>query len=244
MAIALNRFQKNPFLNNPLIVALDLNDEKKVYQLAEELSEVAGGLKIGPRLIVRYGLPMIKKLAEFCPVFVDHKFFDIPSTMESSVEAVFEAGASLATVHASSGRTALAKMAKLEERLNQERPFKILAVTVLTSWKSAEESSAYLQQPIGETVLSLAKDVKEAGLNGLVCSGEELEMLAEKDFFLVVPGIRRKIDTAADQQRTMTPQEAIASGASAIVVGRPIIEAADPRGAAMDFAVAMLGGKF
>jgi orotidine-5'-phosphate decarboxylase len=245
MAIALNKFQKNPFLFNPLVVALDVDNEFQALKLAEELTDVAGGFKLGPRLLLRYGPGLISKIAQFAPVFVDHKFFDIPSTMEASIRSVFSAGASLATIHALAGKSALHRMAQVEAELNQIRPFKILAVTILTSWKSFEiESDIFPRSDIKSGVSILGNEVKSSGLTGLVCSGEELDLFDNQDMFLVTPGIRRKKDPIQDQNRRMTPSEAIRSGASAIVVGRPIITAADPRAEALDFSMAMLGSRY
>ena len=245
MALAPNKFQKNPYLFNPLIVALDVDTEIQALKLAEELTDVAGGFKLGPRLLLRYGPSLISQVAQFAPVFVDHKFFDIPSTMEASIRSVFAAGASLATIHAMAGKTALQRMAQVEAELNQIRPFKILAVTVLTSWKSFEsESDIFPKAEIKSGVSILGQETKSSGLTGLVCSGEELDLFEDQGLFLVVPGIRRKKDALQDQNRFMTPGEAMRSGASAIVVGRPVIAAADPRAEALDFSMAMLGSKY
>lgn len=245
MTIALNKFQKNPYLFNPLIVALDVDNEVQALKIAEELTDVAGGFKLGPRLLLRYGPGLISQVAQFAPVFVDHKFFDIPSTMEASIRSVFAAGASLATIHAMAGKTALQRMAQVEAELNQIRPFKILAVTVLTSWKSfEEESQLFPKTEVKSGVSILGGEAKAAGLTGLVCSGEELDLFEDQGMFLVTPGVRRKKDATQDQSRLITPGQAIRNGASAIVVGRPIIAAADPRNEALDFSMAMLGSRY
>jgi hypothetical protein len=122
--------QSSEPMRNPIIAALDVDSRDQALKLADDLADVVGGFKVGPRLCLRYGQDLVKEVAARAPVFVDNKHFDIPSTMEAAVRASFEAGASLVTVHALSGREALTKMATLEKELSQKRPFKILAVTI------------------------------------------------------------------------------------------------------------------
>lgn len=221
-------------IQNPLIIALDVDSKEKALQLATDLSPYAGAFKLGPRLIHRYGEEFVKKIASYAPVFVDCKFFDIPSTMESSVQAAFDAGASLVTIHALSGNEAMKKISILEQKLNQLRPFKILCVTILTSWDQQSLPPVMKEEKISQHVVSLAKLASESGLSGLVCSAEELDLLKGKGHFIVVPGIR--IDSLGDdQKRVMTPELAMKNGASALVVGRPIIAAANPKLAAEEF---------
>lgn len=226
--------------SNPLIVGLDVDSLKQARELVSELSDVVGAFKIGPRLIHRFGEGFVREVSAQAPVFVDCKFFDIPSTMLSAVRASFEAGASLVTVHALAGLEALKQLAELEKELSQERPFKILAVTILTSFSQETLPSILKPQSIGEHVRELAVMVKESGLTGLVCSGEELPLLKDLDLYLVTPGVRFAIEQAQDQKRVVGPADAISFGASAIVVARPIIEAAKPRQVAIDYSVALL----
>ncbi|HPI41296.1 MAG TPA: orotidine 5'-phosphate decarboxylase, partial [Pseudobdellovibrionaceae bacterium] len=119
-----------PF-QNPLIVALDVDTDQEALGLVEELYDLVGGFKVGPRLNLRYGSELIQKISKRAPVFVDNKHFDIPTTMEAAVRASFESGASLVTIHALSGLESLKKMADLEIELSQIRPFRILGVTTL-----------------------------------------------------------------------------------------------------------------
>jgi orotidine-5'-phosphate decarboxylase len=224
-------------LKTPLMVALDVDDEARCLALADQLSDVAGAFKIGPRLLLRYGSSLISKLATRAPVFVDCKFFDIPSTMEASVRACFDSGASFATVHALAGPTALARLAGLEAELNRTRSFKILCVSILTSWDENEFSNNFKTQDVNTHVQDLASQVKASGLTGLVCSPHEIELLKTKNLFLVTPGIRLESVPNDDQKRVMTPELALKAGASAFVVGRPILEAEDPLQTAMDFVV-------
>ena len=223
---------------NPLIVALDVDTREKALSLANTLADVVGGFKLGPRLCLRYGMEFVKEMAKKGPIFLDNKHFDIPSTMEAAVRASFEAGASLVTVHALSGREALERMAAVEKELNRQRPFRILAVTILTSWDEKSVPGNLKSQPISQHVIELATLVKDSGLRGVVCSPHELDLLQNRDLYLVTPGIRSSMNSFGDQKRTLSPREALEKGASALVVGRPILEAADPRAAAQEIAMA------
>ena len=230
-------------MKSPLIVALDVDDRLRALSLAQELMDVAGAFKLGPRLINKYGESIVREVGQFGPVFVDCKFFDIPSTMLSAVKASFESGASLVTVHALSGIEALTALAKLEKELNEIRPFQILAVTILTSFTDATLPSVLKSQAIPEHVKELASLVKKSGLTGLVCSAEELSDLQGQGFYIVTPGIRFTLDEKGDQKRVLGPDQAMALGASALVVGRPIIEAKNPRETALDYSVAIMRRK-
>ncbi len=225
-------------LNNPIIVALDVDTEKEAFLLADQLSDVVGGIKLGPRLCVRYGHDLIRRMADRAPVFVDNKYFDIPSTTIAAVEASFEAGASLVTVHALNGPETLRELATLEKKLEQIRPFKILCVTVLTSFQQEHFSKSFKDESLEWHVKSLSQEVHQAGLSGIVCSAQDLKVINPKDFFVVTPGIRMDLQAKGDQKRTMGPKEAIKAGAKALVVGRPILEAINPREMATDFVMA------
>jgi len=234
---------ENP-LKSPLIVALDVDDDHRALQLADELHDLVGAFKLGPRLVQRYGSSLSLALAQRAPLFIDCKFFDIPSTMEAAIRASFAVGATLATVHALAGREALATVARVEKELNQERPFKVLAVTILTSWDQNSLPKNFQPLSIADHVKDLGQMAVGEGLTGLVCSPEELSIFSEQGLFLVTPGIR--FDSATnkdDQKRTVGPREALRRGASALVVGRPIVQAPNPRVAAMDCSVAMWGVK-
>ena len=207
---------------------------------------------------MRYGEEIVKSCASLAPVFIDLKFLDIPSTMETSVRASFASGASLVTVHAWSGSEALKRLAKLEKELNTQRPFKILVVTILTSFnehtgavasQSAAEAEATVpltsqtssmvsssmaptmkNLPLSEQVITLADFASDCGLKSFVCSAQESALIRQKhkDSFIVTPAIRFADENPSDQKRIQDPQQAMQNGASAIVVGRPIIQAPDP----------------
>jgi orotidine-5'-phosphate decarboxylase len=173
-------------------------------------------------------------MAALGPVFVDNKYLDIPSTMEGAIRATFDSGATLATVHCWAGGEALSQLAKLEAECNRKRPFKILAVTILTSFSSETLPSGLVEQPIDKHVEGLATLALRSGITGLVCSPQEVARLRSlsKEAFLVTPGVRLPTDDKGDQKRVETPAEAMRLGASALVIGRPIIEAKDPVAAA------------
>jgi orotidine-5'-phosphate decarboxylase len=222
-----SKYLKN---GRPLMLALDLDDRNQAVKLVADLADYMGAVKVGPRLLMRYGAELVADLARHLPVFVDNKYLDIPNTMEAAVRATFEAGATFTTVHAWAGPEALQRLAKLEIELNKVRPFKILVVTILTSFNEKTLPPGMSKESIASHVTALADLTLQSGLSGLVCSPHEVSALRQlsKGAFLVVPGIRLPTDAAGDQKRIETPDVAIRQGASALVVGRPIYEAVDP----------------
>lgn len=221
------------FLKNPLILALDVDTKGDALKIMDHVGDLLGGVKLGPRLIYRYGAELVREMSGIAPVFVDNKYFDIPSTMLAAVRTSFEAGATLVTVHALAGTEALRALSLLEAELNRIRPFKILAVTVLTSWEQRSLPASLHSWSIENHVRSLTQEVYNSGLTGLVCSGHELQYLNYPGLFKVTPGIRlsteQRREIGEDQKRIMTPKQAIRAGASALVIGRPILQAHQPR---------------
>lgn len=144
------------------------------------------------------------------------------------MKASFDAGASLVTIHGLSGTEAMKKLALLENELQQQRPFKILVVTILTSWDRQSLPANLHNWEIETHVQSLVKSARDSGLTGIVCSAHELEYLELKDLFVVTPGLQFQ-STNEDQKRTMTPAQALKRGAKGLVVGRSILKAQDPR---------------
>ncbi len=217
-------------LINPIFVALDVDDLKSACSLAEQLAGKVGGFKVGPRLLIRFGPQVIEKIAKFGPVFVDNKYYDIPSTMVSAIQATFDAGATFATIHAQCGSEALKALADLEKKLSETRAFKILAVTVLTSYSAQTVPPNWKPLQFIEHVEALADATMRAGLSGIVCSPQEASAIRQRhpQSFLVTPGIRLTADKPDDQTRVMTPKAAVAAGASALVIGRPILSSANP----------------
>lgn len=216
------------------MLALDVDTREQAQKILDQVGREVGAIKIGPRLGFQYGADFIKQCAEIAPVFVDNKYFDIPSTMVSAVKTSFHAGATFVTVHALSGKEALIELAKLEKDLNQIRPFKVLAVTILTSWDQQSMPKSLNSWPVSDHVVSLADLVQEAGLSGLVCSAHELELIKDHKLYKVTPGIRLTETDAHDQKRVMNPQQALLAGASALVIGRPIIQALNPKQVVQD----------
>ena len=219
-------------LKNPIIVALDVDQAQKALDLARSLKDCVGAFKIGPRLLLRSGGGLIKDLANLAPVFVDQKFYDIPSTMQGAVQACFDQGARFVTVHASSGLTALKCLSLLEKQLQQKRSFHILSVSILTSFSDQNLIPNMKSLSLLDHVKILVDLTVESGLSSVVCSPLEVRTIkkAYPHLNIITPGIRlQKTDGADDQHRTMTPLEAIENGASALVIGRPIIHSEDPR---------------
>ncbi len=217
-------------LKKPYFVALDLDNPDKILDIAQQVHKSVGGFKLGPRLLLRYGQDFALKISALAPLFIDHKFYDIPNTMLSSVKASFDLGATFSTVHAAAGKEALSQLSILEKELNKIRPFKLLAVTVLTSFSKANSPSHWQDLATEEIILKLADIAVNSGISGLVCSPYEAQFLRKKypDLYIVTPGIRLSGGGHQDQKRVMTPDRAISMGASALVIGRPIVQSEDP----------------
>lgn len=221
-------------LEPKLFIALDIDEPGRAIELAKELAMPGVGFKLGPRLVNQTGAELITSVSRIGPVFVDNKFFDIPSTMLSAVRTVAEAGASYVTIHALSGPSAMKELKVLEAEIQKQRSFRILAVTVLTSFNTENLPTPLRNTAVEELVEQLAQDAFAAGLSGVVASAHESQMIKRMnaEAFIVTPGIRLEGGATHDQSRTVTPDTAWKSGASAIVVGRSILEAEDKRATA------------
>lgn len=204
-----------------IIVALDVSGLDKAESLVKELAPYVGCFKVGLQLLTSVGAP---KVVEFLhnlggKVFLDGKFDDIPNTVGEAAVAASGLGVAMFNVHASAGIEAM--MAAVQNKGSSQ----VLAVTVLTS---LEENNAYLifGAPSKAKVLQLARDAKIAGVDGIICSPQELELLGKQKelagLLKVTPGVRPEWAAAGDQKRIMTPGDAIAAGATALVIGRPI----------------------
>jgi orotidine-5'-phosphate decarboxylase len=224
-----------------LIVALDVDSGTRALELATQLRGLAGGFKVGSRLFTSEGPDLVRRLvASGAPVFLDLKFHDIPNTVAHAVEAAVSTGVWMLDVHASGGvammQAAARVAAETAAREGRQRPI-VIGVTVLTSMDAPTLASIGVQRPLLDQVVTLATMAREAGLDGVVASPRETAAIRAAcglDFSIVTPGIRGASAGTSkdDQSRTLGPAEAIRAGASYIVVGRPIIAAADPRGAA------------
>lgn len=223
----------NPLPRDRLIVALDLPDADAARDLVTRIGDAAGFYKVGMELCMAPGFfELINWLrARGKQVFVDLKFFDIPQTVARAVARLSTHGVQLCTVHGNQGLMQAAAGAK-------SGGLKVLAVTALTSLDRGDLDDLGFDCDVAELVLSRARRALQAGCDGVVSSGLEVERLraeAPRELIVVTPGIRpvdNNVDTG-DQKRVMTPARAIAAGATYLVVGRPIRDAADPRAAAL-----------
>ena len=213
-----------------LILALDVSAVSAARAMVERLGDSVGIYKIGYQLAYAGGLPFAEELARAGKrVFLDLKLHDIGNTVSKGVESVAKMGASFLTVHAYPQTMKAAVEAKAGSKL------KILAVTVLTSYDDADLAAAGYELGVGELAAARAEQARDIGVDGIVCSGEEaadLRPIVGAGLALVTPGIRPAGSASGDQKRIMTPTAAIAAGADYLVVGRPILEAADPKAAA------------
>jgi len=213
-----------------LIVALDVPSVTAAEAMIARLGDSVTFYKIGYQLGYAGGFPLVRKLADAGKkVFLDLKLHDIGNTVAKGVESVAGLGATFLTVHAYPQTMKAAVEARAGSNL------KILAVTVLTSYDDADLQAAGYRLGVSDLVKARAEQAKAIGIDGLVCSAEEaanLRTIAGTQMSLVTPGIRPAGSAAGDQKRIMTPSRAIAAGADYLVVGRPVMEAADPKAAA------------
>jgi len=213
-----------------LIVALDLPDVDAAEAMIARLGDAVTFYKIGYQLGYAGGLPLIRKLADAGKkVFADLKMHDIGNTVARGVESVAKLGATFLTVHAYPQTMQAAAEASRGSAL------KILAVTVLTSYDDEDLKASGYQLGVSDLVEVRAQQAQALGIDGLVCSAEEaakLRKIIAPAMSLVTPGIRPAGSATGDQKRIMTPARAIAEGADYLVVGRPVMEAADPKAAA------------
>jgi orotidine-5'-phosphate decarboxylase len=213
-----------------LIVALDLPGVDQAEAMIARLGDSVTFYKIGYQLAYAGGLSLVGPLtASGKKVFVDLKLHDIGNTVARGVESLSSLGATFLTVHA----YPQTMQAAVEAR-GDSGP-KILAVTVLTSYNETDLQDAGYRQTIADLVATRARQAKALGIDGIVCSPEEassLRTIVGDQMSLVTPGIRPAGSSSGDQKRIMTPARAIAAGVDYLVVGRPIVEAADPKAAA------------
>lgn len=220
---------------NPIFCAVDTSDLDKAGRLATQLKDHVHGLKLGLEFFTANGAQGYKTLARAgLPIFLDLKLHDIPNTVAGAVASLLPLTPAFMTLHASGGGAMMRAAAEQAAKLGQRRP-KLLGVTVLTSLDGKDLASVGQNTDTKQQVAQLARLAKDSGLDGIVCSPEEVKSMRSllgPDFILMVPGIRPTWAAANDQKRVMTPKEAMQAGASYIVVGRPITGADSPANAA------------
>jgi len=217
-------------MSSSIYVALDTPDLERAKALAVKVKNHVGGIKLGLEFFSANGRAGVRDMAALgLPIFLDLKLHDIPNTVAKAVQALRPLDPAILTVHAAGGR-AMMEDAKAAAPTGT----KVVAVTVLTSLDDDDLVAIGLRGDSHEQVLRLTELAREAGLDGVVCSGEEVRAAKKlwRDGFFVVPGVRPANENAGDQKRVVTPRQALDDGASILVVGRPITQAEDPDQAA------------
>ena len=221
---------QNP--NDPkIIVALDFPSQNPALALADQLDPAKCRLKVGKELFTRSGPDLVKALqSRGFDIFLDLKFHDIPNTTSAAVAAAAELGVWMVNVHASGGEKMMVACRERLDAFGNDRPL-LIAVTVLTSMSDEDLAGIGITGSAEAHVSRLATLTKNSGLDGVVCSAQEAPRLkAEQgsDFQLITPGIRPLTADKGDQQRIMTPTDALKAGSDYLVIGRPITQAPDP----------------
>lgn len=214
-----------------VIVALDYPEAAAALQMADKLDPSRCRVKVGKELFTRAGPQIVEALHQRgFEVFLDLKFHDIPNTTAKAVRAAAELGVWMVNVHASGGRRMMETARNELEQINGSNTL-LIAVTVLTSMEQQDLAEVGLDIEPLTHVKRLAKLTEDCGLDGVVCSAQEVKPLREiisPEFQLVTPGIRPADASVGDQKRIMTPGQAIIAGSTHLVIGRPITQAADP----------------
>jgi len=217
--------------DSKIIVALDFDNLSQAEALVAKLDPERCKLKVGKEMFTLFGPQWVKKLvADGYQVFLDLKFHDIPNTVAKACKAAAELGVWMVNVHAAGGTKMMQAAAEALVPYGNERPL-LTGVTILTSMDEAQYNAVGYARPVKEQVLHFASLAQSSGLDGVVCSAQEAELLSNqlgRDFLLVTPGIRPAGSDAGDQSRIMTPEKALKAGASYLVIGRPITQADDP----------------
>ncbi|MEQ5815523.1 orotidine-5'-phosphate decarboxylase [Marinobacter sp. NFXS11] len=218
--------------NDPkIIVALDFPSQNPALELVDKLDRTKCRLKVGKELFTRSGPQLVEGLQKRgFDVFLDLKFHDIPNTTSAAVAAAADLGVWMVNVHASGGEKMMTACRERLEIFGADRPL-LIAVTVLTSMNAEDLAGIGITDSPEAQVSRLATLTKNCGLDGVVCSAQEAPKLkAEQgaDFKLITPGIRPLTADKGDQQRIMTPTDALKAGSDYLVIGRPITQASDP----------------
>ncbi|MDP8995178.1 MAG: orotidine-5'-phosphate decarboxylase [Pseudomonadota bacterium] len=211
---------------SPIFVAIDTPDLEQAHAVAERVRNHVGGIKLGLEFFCANGRQGIREMAELgLPIFLDLKFHDIPSTVGKAIQALRPLEPSILTVHVGGGRAMME-----DAKAAAPSGTKVVGVTVLTSLDGEDlQAMGVAGDPHGQ-VERLTALSREAGLDGVVCSGREVAAARRlwPEGFFVVPGVRPANGNGADQKRVVTPRAALDAGASVLVIGRPITQARDP----------------
>ena len=222
-------------MNQKVIVALDVSSREEAIHLVKQLHDLAGMFKVGSQLFMAAGPAVVREIIDGGGrVFLDLKFHDIPNTVTQAAVEAARLGVSMMTIHASGGRAMMEAVSKeLQDKFTERRPI-IVAVTVLTSLDTRALFEIGWEQPLDEQVPRLARLAEDCGIDGVVCSPREIQLVRKAvapRFKIVTPGIRLPEQSINDQQRVATPREAFEAGADYIVVGRAVTAERDPRAA-------------
>jgi orotidine-5'-phosphate decarboxylase len=222
-------------MKEKIIIALDVSSRDRALQLMKDLQDLVGMFKVGSQLFTACGPQIVSEIIAIGgKVFLDLKFHDIPNTVTHVAIEAAKLGVSMMTVHASGGRAMLESVSKeLHHKFGDKRPI-VVAVTVLTSLDTRALFEIGVEIPVEEQVQRLALFAQDCGVDGVVCSPQEIQPVrnaVSPDFKIVTPGIRMPHQSQNDQQRIATPREAIANGADYIVIGRAITDDPNPRAA-------------
>ena len=225
-----------------LIVALDVETPSKALDLVKELRSIAGMFKVGSQLFTAAGPQIVRDIIALdSKVFLDLKFHDIPHQVAGAARSAAELGVSLFTIHASGGSEMMRRAVDAVAEVGNETA--VLAISVLTSIDANILAQIGVNSTPSESVLRLVKLAEASGVDGVVASPQEIKAIRDAitnpNFLVVTPGIRPAHNESADQKRVATPAAAISSGASYIVVGRPITSAPDPIAAAQQIVAEM-----
>ncbi|MGB5093278.1 MAG: orotidine-5'-phosphate decarboxylase [Parvibaculum sp.] len=227
---------------NPIFCAIDTTDIQRARVLSRAVGENVGGLKIGLEYFYATGAEGYRAIAESgLPIFLDLKLHDIPNTVAGGIRSILPLKPAIVNVHAAGGKAMMQAAVMAAREAGAARPL-VIAVTVLTSLDATDLPRIGVSGNPSEQVRRLAGLAAEAGLDGVVCSAHEIELLRRDvgpDFKLIVPGIRPVGSAVGDQKRIMTPPQALSLGADILVIGRPITEADDPGAAASDIAASL-----
>ena len=225
----------NDDLRKKIIIALDVKNKEEAVAVVSGIKD-ARIFKVGLELFTAEGPALFKKLKVLRKgIFLDLKLHDIPNTVAGAVRSAVRHGVQMMTIHTSGGREMMTRAAEAARETAEvekvETPL-LLGVTVLTSLKSAELDEVGMKPDVAGQVLRLAGLAKAAGMDGVVCSPQEIKIIRKehgRDLLIVTPGIRPAWAAAQDQKRIMTPAEAMQKGADYLVIGRPITGAASPQ---------------